>query len=70
MITYQIINHKLNGWLVESDSDWQKIIELAINSCSEYGKMGLEARKKIEQNYSFESNFRRYEEFLFPNENL
>lgn len=69
-INKEIINHKLNGWLVESDSDWQKIIELAINSCSEYGKMGLAARKKIEQNYSFESNFRRYEEFLFPNENL
>jgi glycosyltransferase involved in cell wall biosynthesis len=54
-VNTQIVDNGINGFICNSESDWEEKIELLLKDKSMRHKMGIEARKKIEINYSVKS---------------
>jgi glycosyltransferase involved in cell wall biosynthesis len=50
----EIINHGVNGFLAQSDDDWVEILSRLIESVDLRGRIGLEARRTVMQNYSYD----------------
>ena len=62
--TKKIIQHKKNGWLVDSDSEWVDALEILINDAKMRSKIGRNARKSVLDNYSQEVIKIKYIEIL------
>lgn len=56
----QIIDHEKNGFLCKNESEWTHYLSALIESESLRTKIGLEGRKKVEENYSVSSNSRLF----------
>jgi glycosyltransferase involved in cell wall biosynthesis len=59
-----IIDDKQNGFLVRSECDWVDVIEEALARVEEFPAIGLAARKKIRDHFSFEANKQKYLSFI------
>lgn len=55
-VNSQIIDHGVNGFLCESEQDWEIYLEILIDRTLKRQEMGMEARQKIVREYSVESN--------------
>lgn len=51
-VNKEIVKHGINGFLAETDEDWQKYIKILINDSQLRKRMGEEGRKKVEDQYS------------------
>ena len=64
-INKEIINYKVNGFLVKEDnSNWLAIFIEAIQKKEHFQKIGLKARNDIMNHYSFKSNQEVYLTFI------
>ncbi len=65
IVNGEIITDGENGFLVNPDnSDWYEVLKKALSLQSKYEEMGANARKTVEERYSFEANAPRYIEFI------
>ena len=55
-----IISHMKNGLLVKTDKEWVEAIQTLANNPDLRAKIGLEARKKITENYSLDVTENKY----------
>lgn len=62
--TPEIIEHKVNGWLVNKDNEWLEALETLINDHELREKLGKNARKSIEKNFSNNVIKVKYDEIL------
>ncbi|MCB9626419.1 MAG: glycosyltransferase family 4 protein [Sandaracinaceae bacterium] len=62
--TPMIIDHDVNGLLVESDSDWLEALERLIRDPALRERLGTAARKKAEANYSTRAIAQVYRDVL------
>ena len=51
----QVIEQEINGFLVNSKEEWVDKLEYLISNPEERIRLGVNARKKIEDNYSVET---------------
>jgi len=63
-VNSDIIDDKQNGFLVRSECDWVNVIEEALARVEEFPAIGLAARKKIRDHFSFEANKEKYFSFI------
>ena len=56
-----IIDHRINGYLVK-EHDWRKAFYEIFNQ--DISKLGDQARIKVTNNFTFNSNLKKYIEFL------
>lgn len=63
-VNTEIIDHERNGWLVYNEQDWSNTLQDALTQTSKLAAMGIEARKKVDHHYSFQSNFPSYKSFI------
>lgn len=60
----EIIDNTENGFLVNSDEEWFKYLEILINDEQLRNSMGLLGRKKIEKKYSYQLIYKEYIEII------
>lgn len=63
----EIIEDKINGWLVPIEEDWYPYLKEAVNNYSKLSEMSKLAAKTVKQRYSFEANADRYLSFIKQN---
>jgi glycosyltransferase involved in cell wall biosynthesis len=63
-VNSDIIDDKQNGFLVRSERDWVDVIEEVLAKVEEFPAIGLAARKKIRDQFSFEANKQKYLSFI------
>lgn len=63
-VNNQIVDDGENSWLVYDD-DWYKVLSKIVNQLDDLQAIGIKAREKIIKNYSLNSNYKKYHEFLF-----
>jgi glycosyltransferase involved in cell wall biosynthesis len=69
-VNTEIIDDKVNGFLVQNESQWYEILEEVINCKDSFNEIGQKAFKKISDNYSFDIYTKKYIDFLnFVNKN-
>lgn len=61
----EIITDGENGFLVNANnSDWYEVLKKTLSLQNKYAELGANARKTVEERYSFEANASRYIEFM------
>jgi len=60
----EIIDHDINGFLVQKDNDWESALENVINKWSLFPSISQKAREKISSAYSFEAHNQKLQLFL------
>jgi len=63
-VNNEIIEDNMNGWLVKSDEDWESVLEKVILKKNDLSKYGANARKTVEERYTFKSNYQFYKKFI------
>lgn len=51
-----IVNHQQNGWLANTDAEWQEAFELLLDNAELRVELGLAGQKKVMEEYSVGSN--------------
>lgn len=59
-VNVSIVDDGMNGMICNNTNDWERAIELLINSRELNISMGIEARKKVEASYSVSSNSQNF----------
>ena len=55
-VNEEIVDHGLNGFICRDSEDWMNYLRMLLSDRELLRKMGKEARRKIETEYSVESN--------------
>jgi glycosyltransferase involved in cell wall biosynthesis len=63
-VNNEIIEQDVNGWLVKNDDDWEPVLKQAILKKNELSRYGANARKTVEERYTFKSNYQFYKKFI------
>ncbi|HEX5731487.1 MAG TPA: glycosyltransferase [Blastocatellia bacterium] len=65
-VNEQIVQDGRDGFLVRSESDWERVLRgMLANSNSEaFSEIGARARAKVRERFSYEAHTRRYIDFL------
>ena len=63
-VNKEIIGHGVNGFLCESVSEWKEALQKLLTDSSLRKALGLEGRRKIEQEYSIKSQKAKFLEFF------
>lgn len=63
-INREIIDDQIDGFLVDENEDWVKILSGVLSSPHKFRDIGNRARKKIDENYSFLSQKDKYVSFV------
>lgn len=66
-VNTEIVEDKINGWLVPINQDWYPYLKEVINSYNKLPDMGKLAFNTIKERYSFEANFNKYLSFIKKN---
>ena len=53
-VNKEIVEHGMNGFLAETDEEWQKAIGTLLSDADLRRRMGAAGRKKVEENYSLQ----------------
>jgi len=59
-VNKQIIRNGENGYLANSDKDWENTLVLLIENKAERHRIGIEGRKTVQEKYSIEANSKKY----------
>ena len=60
----EIIDDKVDGFIVRDESEWYNVLEEVINSKSKFTQLGYKAFEKIKNNYSFDAYTEKYINFM------
>ncbi len=63
-INNEIIDDKINGFLVKDDKNWEKILMEVAEQKNNFSKIGIKAREKIISKFSFSSHETNYIKFV------
>jgi glycosyltransferase involved in cell wall biosynthesis len=63
-VNSEIVDDGENGFLVQRDADWLRVIEDVLARRSEFPRIGAAARLKVQNKYSFEANKQQYLDFI------
>lgn len=63
-VNNQIIDDKLNGRLIYNRAEWFTVIRSLLNNRSQLENIGREARRKVQEFYTFKSNTQSLTDFL------
>ena len=63
-INKEIIDHGINGFLVEPKGDWVEVLKNVISQRINFANFGANARKKIINHYSFEAHKNKVLSFI------
>jgi glycosyltransferase involved in cell wall biosynthesis len=58
-VNTEIVEHGVNGWLVEEMSEWQEKLEILIRNAQLRKQMGVCSRAKVERLYSLQAQAKR-----------
>jgi glycosyltransferase involved in cell wall biosynthesis len=68
-INKEIVDNKENSFLATDLDSWEEIITNILENKYDLNNMGIKARQKILENYTFEANKNSYINFLQQNLN-
>lgn len=63
-VNSEIVSDGVNGFLANSEEEWVEKLSLLIDNPELRKKIGIQARKTVEEKYSFESNKNKYLEIF------
>lgn len=63
-VNTEIVDDGENGFLVRDQGDWLRVIEEVLARRAEFPQIGAAARKKIQNQFSFQANKQKYVDFI------
>lgn len=63
-VNKEIIRHDWNGWLIEPGGNWEDALLKIILKRNELPEYGANARKTVEERYTFKANYNNYKNFI------
>jgi glycosyltransferase involved in cell wall biosynthesis len=63
-VNNEIIKDNWNGWLVQPNGDWEAVLSRVMEKRYELSVFGSNARKTVEENYTFNANYPKYKKFI------
>ena len=63
-INNKIIKHGFNGFLAKTNNDWARYITILINDTEMCNKLGLNARERVENEFTIQKNYKKLEKLI------